>query len=536
MLNETYETRVMFQVGEVFPPQAQLERVKRCRENKVLFKGIHSEFFHNKHFPNHINESLYISVNLASLICKKSSDFLFGEEIQVVAGIGDDTNEQKALDRIIEQNHLGILLYESAITNAYAGDSFIKVRYGQEYGGDLPPELDEHRVFIENVSPENVFPETAMWDKNKIKTFHIAVPYYDDEKEEWFLNVESHSAGKILYHAYKLVPLHYGITGACERWEIVGEIESSRQLVNTGVPVPLVVHVPNLAVSDEWAGIDDLTELHSLLGEINSRLTQIASILDKHSDPSMAIPSGLLRVDADGNAEFRVAQDKVFEVMGREDIIPQYITWDGKLDSAFKEIDQLIDLTLMTAEIPPVALGKDNSGTSGSSGLSIKWRMNSLLSKINRKRQYYNKGLKQIFYIAQKLEEAVGIADYEITVPNIIFQDGLPIDELEQANILNMRTGGAKTLSQKSAIMRLNNMTETQAEAELERIKAEQEASQVVAEPSIFNQEADLSGLDGFMEDEVELEDSNNSPEEIKTDIEKDKLELELMRKLVGKL
>lgn len=489
---EVYNNHNMFAIGEVFPPQAHMDRVLRCKQNKMLFKGFHTEVFHKNHtLPNRIKDTLYISVNLTGIICKKSADFLFGEEIKVTAGLGDNTKEQQMLDRIVENNHLGILLYESALSNSYAGDSFIKIRYGQEYGGELPKELDEHRVIIENLSPEFVYPETVVWNKNKIKVFHVATPYYDDSKKKWFLNVESHSAGQIFYHTYTLTPLYHNVLGEVERWDIDGVVEDSFQVVKTGVPMPLVVHIPNLAVADEWQGIDDITELHPLIDEINNRISQIAEILDAHANPGMAVPSGLLGADEDGVPQFRVAIDKVFEVMGKDDIIPQYITWNGQLSEAFNELDRLIDLVLTTSEIPAVALGRGDSGTSGSSGLAIKWRMNSLLAKINRKRQYYNKGLKQIFYIAQMLEQAVGIADYDIIVPNIVFNDGLPIDEMEQANITSIRTGGAITMSQKTAIMKLNNMTEEQAEAELERIKAEEEAKQPVAEPSIFNEEED---------------------------------------------
>lgn len=531
----------MFQVGEVFPPQAHYQRVLRCKQNKLLFKGFHTEVFHNNNslLPNRAKDSLYISVNLASIICKKSADFLFGESVKVYSGVGDHSNEQKAFDRMMEQNHLGILLYESALSNAFAGDAFIKVRYGQEYGGDLPKELDEHRVIIENLSAENVYPETVVWDKNRIKTYHVAVPYYDEDAEQWFLNVESHSSGEIRYHQYTLTPLYYNALGECERWSIDGLVEGSNHVVKTGVAMPLVVHIPNLATADEWEGIDDITELHPLFDEINNRLSQIADILDKHANPALALPSGLLGMDENGNPQFNVAIDKVFEVMGKDDILPQYITWNGQLNEAFTELDKLIDLVLTTAEIPAVVLGRGDSGTSGASGLSIKFRMNSLLAKINRKRQYYEKGLKQIFYVAQKLEEAVGITDYEITIPVIEFNDGLPIDEMQQATIAQIRTGGAVTLSQKSAIMKLNNMTEEQAEAEIERIKAEQGASQPVAEPSMFNEVGgvDLSMIEELMEkeSEVEIESDNNSPEEDVIDLENERAELEALKKMTGK-
>ena len=78
--------------------------------------------------------------------------------------------------------------------------------------------------------------------------------------------------------------------------------------------------------------------------------------------------------------------------------------------------------------------------------------------------------------IAQLLENVLDIADYKMTEPILHFNDGLPKDEMEQTNITSIRTGGAITMSQKTAIMQLNGMTEEQAEQEIRRIKAEQDA------------------------------------------------------------
>jgi SPP1 family phage portal protein len=500
------QSQKLFAVGELYPPQAHNKRIRQYRMNKKVFKGLHNEVFKSSNLlPSH-KDLLYVSVNLAGIICKKSADFLFGEELKVLAGKGEYSKEQEAFNRLMEENHLNIMLYENAISNAYAGDSFIKVRYGQEYGGELPPELDEPKVIIENINPEYVFPETVSWDKNRIKCYHIAIPLYDEEEDKWSLTVESHYAGKIVYSRYNIAPINFNMDNEPDRWAIQGIDESASYEVMTGVNMPLVVHIPNLSIADTWEGLDDLTEILPLLDEINNRITQIADILDKHSNPAMAVPSGLLSADEDGNAQFRVAVDKVFEVMGKDDIVPSYITWNGQLNEAFSELDRLVDMVLMVAEIPAVALGKGDSGTSGSSGLAIKWRMNSILAKINRKKQYYSKGIKQVFYIAQKLEEALGIADYDITVPVLHFQDGLPKDEMEQANIMSVRTGGAKTLSQKSAVMILNNFTEEQAELEIERIKQEEEEALETADPSVFNElEPEGSNINDLEIAEVEI-------------------------------
>ena len=490
----------MFKDGQYFPSNEHLDRLSKYRKNEALFRGEHYRAFIDR-FTGSEKELLYISINLPSIICKKSADFLFGEEFRVYSGNGDNTPEQKAFDRFYSDNDLNILTYESALSNAYTGDAFIKIRFGQEFGGMLPKELDKPRVFIENIDPLTVFPEVYKQDKSKIKAYHIAVVHEDDD-EESYLYVESHYPSKILYTKYEVTPMLYDAYGEVLQYKIVSEIKKYRHYVNTGVPTHLVVHIPNTAIVGDWGGIDDLTEHHAIIDEINNRLSQIASILDKHADPSMAVPTGLLQEDEDGMASFRVAQDKVFEVMGKEDVIPQYITWDGQLTNAFTELDKLVDLLLTTAEIPSVALGRGESGTSGSSGLAIKWRMNSLLTKINRKRQYYHKGLKQVFIIAQMLENALEIADYQLTTPILQFNDGLPKDAMEQTNIASIRTGGAKTMSQKTAIMMLNNMTEEQAEEEINRIKVEEEEQMATVDldPSGEVQDLDLPQLDHNIE------------------------------------
>ena len=345
--------------------------------------------------------------------------------------------------------------------------------------------LDPFQVIIEAQNPEYVFPETMPGNANKILCYHIAFPVLVEEKtNDWILNVESHYPGYIVYSKCRMKPNVLTMDNDVTEWKIVNEMYGQRRTVETGIPYPLVVHVPNYATDDSWQGIDDLSEHKSLFDEINNRLSQIAVILDKHADPAIAVPSGTLGEDDSGNPVFRIGLDKVFELMGKDDIVPQYITWDGQLQAAFEELKQLIELLLVNAEIPAVALGQGDSGTSGSSGLSIKWRMNSLLAKINRKRQYYDKGLKRVLFIGQLLEHArQGRKDYTVTTPKIKFRDGLPDDEMEMATIAQIRTGGKATISQKSALQWLDGLSEEQAEAELKKITDEE----AIADPSIFN-------------------------------------------------
>jgi len=480
----------LFGIGEYYPPVAHRARIKRYRDNKKLFLGNHFDVFKRVQdsLSRRQNEIVYIAANLPGIICKKSADFLFGESPHYSAGKTDDAPEQQAIERFVSNNELNITNYESALGNAYRGDSFYKVRYGQYYGGRVDKKYDPFKVYIEAQNAEYVFPETVPGDANKILGYHIAFPLMitGRDGEDWILNVESHYPGVIQYRKFRMKPITLTVDNEITEWRIYAEILDAASEVETGVPAPLVVHVPNYATDESWAGIDDLSENKPIFDEINNRLSQIAVILDKHADPAIAVPTGTLGEDENGNPIFRIGIDKVFELLGKDDMIPQYITWDGQLQAAFLEVEKLIDILLVNAEVPAVALGRGDSGTSGSSGLSIKWRMNSLLAKINRKRQYYDKGLRRVLYTAQLLEQArLGKQGYEATVPKIQFADGLPNDEMEMATVAQIRTAGKATISQKTALMKLDGLTEEQADAELKRIKDEE----AVADPSIFNQD-----------------------------------------------
>ncbi|WP_172423833.1 phage portal protein [Paenibacillus larvae] len=492
----------MFAVGEFFPTEQKRhkKRIERYKENQKLFRGKHYDVFERVHqrLTQSQRDTVYITANFPGLICKKSADFLFGETPTFSAGNGKDHSpEQETIERLVQENRLHIINYESALGNAYRGDAFYKVRYSQHYDGFLDESIDPYRIIIEQQKAEYVFPEPLPTNENLIFAYHIAYPvlYERDGKDDWQLFVESHYPGLIKYRKLRMEPITYNMDNKVKQWRIYAEIppkEGEKREVTTGVPFPLVVHVPNYGTDESWEGIDDLTEHKAIFDEIDNRLSQIANILDKHADPAMAVPTGSLEEDDNGQPMFHASRDKVFEV-DEKDVVPKYITWDGQLMAAFKELETLLDFLLTTAELPPVALGRDNSGTSHTSGAAVKFRMNSLLAKINRKRQYYAEGLAKVLYIAQLLEHAQSPVKpgYEPTVPKIQFKDGLPDDELEMANLTSIRTGGKPTLSQKTALMRVDDMTEEQAEAELERIRRE-EQEEMPVDSSIFNESEDV--------------------------------------------
>lgn len=472
-----------FERGNFYPPEEHKERLKRYEENKLLFEGDHRELVDR--YQMNPRGKFYISLNLAGLISKKSADFLIGDGVRVSAGKEEDSPEQEALERIYSDNSLDVKLYESALGNSYRGDSFFKVRYGYEIEDlDQGLQIGERKVQIESIPAKYVFPEESDYSHKNHVAYHIAIPIKVKEARDgkamgdWELHIESHYPNRIVRGSRQLQVIETDVTGRPLQWKIGSWAEEPEGEV-TGIEIPLVVHIPNYTTDDNNVGLDDLTELRPMLDELNNRFSQIANILDKHSDPALAIPPDIMDVDEHGRPIFKVAESKVFEVLNKDDIIPQYITWNGQLQEAYSEIDRLTNEILTIAEIPEVALGKSGSGTSGSSGFAVKMRMNSLLSKVKRKQLYYEEGLKKILTVAQMLEHEAGReVDYEITVPKLRFTDGLPTDESEETSIQLQQTGGMKLKSQLTAIMELGGLTEEQAMAEIKQIQDEEAVEQ----------------------------------------------------------
>jgi len=173
------------------------------------------------------------------------------------------------------------------------------------------------------------------------------------------LLMEIHTAGKIEYRAYKM---HSGIIG-----DDITDLVYENRKEETGVDIPLIFPVQNINASDSPIGQDDYEAIEPILYELNQRLSQIARILNKHSDPHMAGPETALEQDEMGRYVFRGGA-KYFPLEAG-DPIPQYITWDGKLQAAFDEIKFLVEQLFVISEVSPVLFGMTEGSLRTGAGL-----------------------------------------------------------------------------------------------------------------------------------------------------------------------
>jgi hypothetical protein len=211
-----------------------------------------------------------------------------------------------------------------------------------------------------------------------------------------------------------------------------------------------------------YFGISDYYDLDSLFFAINNRMSKVDNILDKHSDPILAVPPGIL----DEKGRVKKKSLGVIEIEEGESGQPTYITWDASLENAFSEIEKLVEFIYMIGEVSPDVLGMGEGQSD--SGRALKFKLMRTIAKVARKKLYYDTAIKRVLYKAQVLAKQYNIKidgkslQGDPMMPELEWSDGLPIDGTEMITDEVMQVD-AGLKSKKAAIMTINQVDEESA-------------------------------------------------------------------------
>lgn len=442
-----------------FPPTDEDEkRVQRYSHFERLFLGEHFDAFNIKiddpAYTKAYQRLRYTTVNFAGLISKIVADMLFSEPVAIKAPDGD----QEFVEALWGENSMDVQVYESALSNSYMGDDLFKVRTGERRMND-----GKTTVIIESNTPLIYFPEVDGFNvraepnvKTLAWTFKIGDALY--------LRKEIHTPGLIENKVFKMK----GDKIESEQDLSILQIPGLEPEVPTGIDRHLITHVPNWKTGNRHFGISDYYDLETIFYAINNRMTKTDNILDKHSDPILTVPPGIL--DKEGKVKKKALG--VVELGEGEDGKPEYVVWDASLENAFKQVEKLVEFMYMVGEVSPDVLGL-GEGVSDS-GRALKFKLMRTIAKVARKKLYYDVALKEVLYVGQLMAKTHGLEvdglklKKDPVVPEIEWSDGLPIDDHEQIDDeIKLVDAGLK--SKKDAVMSLYNVDEKSAE---EMVKA----------------------------------------------------------------
>lgn len=439
--------------GASWPPVNDKARIDRYNANLALFNGEHAQVYGEqlKRIERVIGDyeeviSYPTVFNYQRLISLKTSDLLWGEIPEVTVG---DENKDNTLQSVLQKTSFFNIGYSGTIDISRYGNAVIGVERSDDREGNIY--LISPQAWVPVVSATNITRIThniIWWDDSAEQE--------SGEPTKVFMQI--HDKGKYEYREYAY---NGGVLG----------VELERHVVNTGVSDSLIYVLQGLTTSDTVYGHDDYTQIESVVSEIMVRMGQICKILDKHAEPSMYGSDTHLVPQEDGTYVLNPGNFYPIDETGTP---PGYITWDGNIQANMDVIKQLMEQIYALSELGGTLLGSADHAVGAESARALKLRMVNPLAKVQRIAANITDTLKRVIATALQLDKSgFKVKPEEISIN---WLDGLPNDEREDQEIIQLKNGGLPTMSHTESIRYANNMGADEAEKERLKIIEEQDA------------------------------------------------------------
>lgn len=439
-----------FDKGKQFPPPREVERITRYRQNAALFDGNHFDTYKLRSMDSSFSEivevynkcaqrisrivgnfeeviSFPVLLNYQRLMSLKMADLVCGEYPSIT---GPDKEDNNSITKYRDNTSFDSKLYSTVIDISRYGDAVWRI-YKDE-------ESNDNNFTVWN--PGEWYPIVSQDGTNTIK-YHCLC---------WIENLEE-DPDKI-----PIIRLHVQIHGTSKK--DIGKYEHriykmdsfsgtigklvSKKTYNTGLDCCAVVNLKSFEVSNTIYGYDDYMTIDSILAEIMVRIGQISVILDKHADPSMTGPVSMLSTDPiTGEKKLNAGK---FYAINPGDTPPSYLTWDGQLSAAFKELEILINQLNIISEMGASLLGSTEGSGQAISGAAMRFKMVNPLAKARRICNSLTLPIRRLFSV---------FTDTDLANLSVQWRDGLPDDPREQIENAKLASGAKKLMPLEEAIM-----------------------------------------------------------------------------------
>lgn len=450
--------------GQQFPPVQERDRIKRYLENEVLFDGEHfgTELRErNKLYTSEGSIEVYrkcaerisqvvgnfediisfpVLFNYQRLMSMKMADLVCGEYPVIT---GSNENENNSIKTVRDFVDLDARLYSTVIDMSRYGDAIWRVYLDDLSDGTTFTLWDpkEWYPIVLADGTNRVVQHVLCWRENINEGRALIDPL-------WKLHVQIHGCRPTEVGSYEERVYTMSSDG-----RVIKDLESTAE-VNTGLKRCAVQHLKAFGTSSTIYGYDDYMTLDSILAEIMVRVGQISIILDKHADPNLTGPVSMLSQNPE-TGEFYLKRGKFFAT-SQGDNEPHYLTWDGQLNAAFKQLELLINQLYILSEMGAALLGGQDGSSAAISGTAMRFKMVNPLAKARR---ISNSLTNPVRRLLSDLTEDVAFENI-----SVYWADGLPDDPRETIEMAKLATGEVKMMPLKTAIREYFKRTDKEAD------------------------------------------------------------------------
>lgn len=469
--------------GKMFPPEREQSRITRYMQNARLFDGDHfadprfrthdaitcdgvslyqrcadriSQIIGNfddiVSFPTLLNYQRLMSLKMADLVCG---------EYPTISGATKDENE--TIRELRDRTDFDAKMYSSVLDISRYGDAIWRLYKDQD--GNLNFTCWDPAQWYPIVAQDgtnSIVYHCLCWRENRST---------DLSQPDWYLHVQIHACTPAGYGQYEQREYKMADNG-----QIILDLLSSAT-VQTGLDRCAVQHLRAFATTNSVYGYDDYMPLDSILAEIMARVGQISGILDKHADPNITGPVSMLTLDPK-SGEYHLNTGKFYAVSPGEEQ-PRYMTWDGQLTSAFKQLEFLINQLYILSEMGAALLGGQDGSGQAISGTAMRFKMVNPLAKARRISNALTRPVRQLF---SSLSSFNGDTQIPYSNISVFWSDGLPDDPRENVETCKLATGAIKLMPLEKAIMEYFGRSNEEARQWIKMIEDETRESMLLTQ------------------------------------------------------
>ena len=487
------------QVGGLFPPSTEVARLAKYKRYDDLFysriKEAYSPYLKNQNGVA-VSDELVKGMetifnnprimNYARAITKKTVDLALSKKPYLISNKSD-----KDLD-LIEIEH-GTSIWKkvrqgltdvSRYGNGYLRE-YNKIPRYNKVDDEGRATLTEGEPACNAINPSMIVEVVNPLDREDTQYFVIGwidkvekypknigntVPTSAQAEEEYFLTVEIHSKGEYEYKRFKVGSpvLNFGQVKQYNLIEEVTDNNLKGKKFKTGLEGFAIKKLSGFTTTDNpQEGLSDYDMLDTLMLELMQRVSQLSSVFTKHGNPSMQGGESLLSNDENGNPVFYTGD---FYPIAKDEAPLSYITWDSQSKEILEYCNQILQNIWILTEMGDgtiMGYARDNNGFADS-GKALRMKLASPLMKVQSILIDNQDTIVSILVdFATIMGKNITQRDIEIK-----WQDGLPVDNIEEATIFQTRVA-SNTESIVFGLQRRYNMTPEQAEKEFEQILKE---------------------------------------------------------------
>lgn len=470
-----------------WPPPELKERWDRMKAHRRRYKNDHAEMLQNTPLFNQTQarSEVFTPVPLARDMSRLSAQLLFSEEPRF-------TGEKKEKERteLIRRNMLALHLLEAGEKVSHEGYGCLRVFRDDASLKDMP--------IIEYVSGDQFIPDLRH-GRFLVGGTVIIERAIGGVSNDVYRLLETHEAGKVHRALFFGTSLTLGREVAMNALREFEGLKTEEDTIRDHSTLVLWQNVPG--------GHSDLDALDGLLEAVNESASYGREKVRKSvpivfADPSLADSSG--KYDTSGVLFNRKGgHENVATPLGDEaKNLTETVQPGLEADSHIAMAEHFVNLTLEMAGYSRATWGRDQGG-SADSGKALKIRMIRTLMTRAGKDRMATSAIARAIAVALAWQSGGNPDDLE---PEIILGDGLPLDEVEQAQTLSFLAQSESISIERRVRELMPTAPEEDIQAEIERIEKD------TAGPTPNVPELDM-GFDR-PEEQAEREREQEEPEE----------------------